>query len=51
MHVPSPNPYALRSVYAEKYAEDQGAFFEGFTKAMQRMADMGVEWDGAPVTL
>lgn len=35
--------------YAEKYAEDEAAFFDDYAKAHVKLSELGVEWEGEPV--
>jgi L-ascorbate peroxidase len=37
--------------FAEKYLESQDAFFQDYVAAHLRLSELGVEWDGEPVTL
>ena len=37
--------------YAEKYAEDQDAFFADYVESHLKLSELGVKWDGEPVTL
>lgn len=38
-------------VYAEKYAEDQDAFFADYAVSHAKLSELGVQWDGEPVTI
>jgi L-ascorbate peroxidase len=37
--------------HAEKYAEDQDAFFADYVKAHLKLSELGVEWDSEPIML
>jgi hypothetical protein len=37
--------------YAEKYAEDQDAFFADYAASHAKLSELGVQWEGEPVTL
>ena len=37
--------------HAEKYAEDEAAFFADYVASHLKLSELGVEWDGEPVTL
>jgi len=37
--------------FAEKYAADQDAFFADYVASHLKLSELGVEWDGEPVTL
>ena len=39
------------AAHATKYAESQGAFFEDYAAAHVKLAELGVEWEGEPITL
>lgn len=43
-------PRACRP-FAEKYLEDQDAFFSDYVESHLKLSELGVEWDGEPVTL
>eukprot|EP00878_Enallax_costatus_P000648 GHUV01000754.1.p1 GENE.GHUV01000754.1~~GHUV01000754.1.p1 ORF type:complete len:315 (+),score=72.36 GHUV01000754.1:228-1172(+) len=37
--------------YAEKYAEDEAAFFADYAKAHVKLSELGVQWEGEPVSI
>lgn len=37
--------------FAEKYAADQDAFFADYAVAHAKLSELGVQWDGEPVTI
>ena len=37
--------------YAEKYEQDEDAFFKDYTAAHIKLSELGVEWQGEPFTL
>ncbi|PSC68830.1 carbamoyl-phosphate synthase S chain [Micractinium conductrix] len=37
--------------HAEKYAADQAAFFADYVESHLKLSELGVEWDGEPLTL
>jgi len=38
--------------FAEKYAADEAAFFEDYSKAHLKLSELGAKWtDGAPVSI
>lgn len=44
--------YFVRRPYAEKYAEDEAAFFADYALAHAKLSELGVQWaPGAPVTI
>ena len=44
------NPLLCRP-FAEKYEQDQDAFFKDYTAAHIKLSELGVEWQGQPFTL
>eukprot|EP00775_Hariotina_reticulata_P012891 gene12891-13017_t len=37
--------------YAEKYAQDEAAFFSDYASAHVKLSELGVKWDGTPVRI
>lgn len=37
--------------YAEKYAEDQDAFFEDYVKSHLKLSELGVKWSPEPIEM
>ena len=37
--------------FAEKYLADEAAFFADYVASHLKLSELGVEWDGEPVTL
>lgn len=37
--------------YAEKYAADEKAFFEDYAKSHAKLSELGVQWDGEPISI
>lgn len=37
--------------YAEKYLDDQDAFFADYAAAHAKLSELGAEWEGEPFTL
>jgi hypothetical protein len=37
--------------FAEKYADDEAAFFADYAEAHVKLSELGAAWDGAPVSV
>lgn len=37
--------------FAELYAADEAAFFKDYVESHLKLSELGVKWDGEPVTL
>jgi hypothetical protein len=51
-----PNPFVnvLRlscRPYADKYADDKDAFFAAYAQSHAKLSELGVKWEGEPITL
>lgn len=49
-HVCLDNGGACRT-FAEKYAADQEAFFADYGISHAKLSELGVQWEGEPVTI